>query len=58
MAVLAFIGGTCFWFQYRNLDKDDDRLNMLPTGHLEAVGKDIEEPVVHSEKEEGKEIKI
>lgn len=34
MAVLAFIGGTCFWLQYRGLDRQEDELNMLPTGHL------------------------
>jgi POT family proton-dependent oligopeptide transporter len=34
MGVLAFIGGTCFWVQYRSLDKQEDELNMLPTGHL------------------------
>lgn len=45
MAVLSFIGGTCFWFQYRKLDHDDDRLNMLPTGHL-ITSKDVEEPEV------------
>lgn len=45
MACLSFIGGTCFWFQYRKLDHDDDRLNMLPTGHL-IRSKDVEEPEV------------
>jgi POT family proton-dependent oligopeptide transporter len=34
MAVLSFIGGTCFWFQYRDLDREEDHLNMLPTGRL------------------------
>jgi POT family proton-dependent oligopeptide transporter len=34
MAVLSFVGGVCFWFQYRKLDQDEDRLNMLPTGHV------------------------
>lgn len=34
VAVLSFIGGTGFWLQYRGLDKQEDRLNMLPTGHL------------------------
>lgn len=43
MAVIAFIGGCCFWFQYRDLDQDDDRLNMLPTGHVIAHAKDVEE---------------
>jgi len=42
MAVLAFIGGTCFFFQYRSLDADEDRLNELPTGHT-VVSKDVED---------------
>jgi len=42
MAVLAFIGGTCFYFQYRSLDADEDRLNELPTGHT-VTSKDVED---------------
>ena len=38
MAVLSFIGGTCFWLQYRQLDRDEDKLNMLPTGHFLGTG--------------------
>ena len=34
VGVLSFIGGTGFWLQYRGLDKREDQLNMLPTGHL------------------------
>ena len=33
-AVLAGVGGIAFWFTYRKLDADEDKLNMLPTGHL------------------------
>lgn len=33
-AVLSFLGGVGFWFTYRKLDRDEDRLNTLPTGHL------------------------
>ena len=29
VAVLAAIGGVCFWFNFRNLDKEEDKLNML-----------------------------
>jgi POT family proton-dependent oligopeptide transporter len=43
MGVLSFIGGTMFWIQYRELDKEDDMLNMLPTGHLYARMNDVEE---------------
>lgn len=39
VAVLAFVGGTCFWLQFRGLDQREDALNMLPTGHL-ATGKE------------------
>jgi len=44
MGVLSFIGGTIFWFQFRQLDADEDKLNLLPTGHLVKT-KDIEDPV-------------
>jgi proton-dependent oligopeptide transporter, POT family len=31
VAVLAGIGGVCFWLNFHNLDKEEDRLNMLET---------------------------
>jgi len=34
VAVIAFVAGCIFWFQYRSLDRDEDKLNMLPTGHI------------------------
>ena len=34
MGVLAAIGGTIFWFQYRDLDKEEDELNQLQTGAM------------------------
>lgn len=40
--ILAFVGGTLFWLQYRDLDNEDDHLNMLPEGQLVAH-KDIED---------------
>jgi proton-dependent oligopeptide transporter, POT family len=33
-AGLAVFGGTCFWFQFRSLDKEEDHLNMLPKGQF------------------------
>lgn len=44
MAVLSAVGGTLFWFYYRELDRDEDRLNLLPTGHLgnKAQAADVE----------------
>jgi POT family proton-dependent oligopeptide transporter len=42
MAVLSAIGGCLFWIQYRNLDKQEDALNMLPVGHL-VQQKDVED---------------
>lgn len=44
MAVLSAVGGTLFWFFYRELDRDEDRLNLLPTGHLgnKAQAADVE----------------
>jgi len=47
VGVLSFIGGTCFYLMYQDLDAEDDHLNMLPVGHLNAVPKDIED--VHEE---------
>lgn len=34
MAVISFIAGCIFWFQYRKLDAAEDQLNALPTGHM------------------------
>jgi POT family proton-dependent oligopeptide transporter len=34
MAVIAFIAGCLFYLKYEGLDKNEDRLNMLPTGHV------------------------
>ena len=33
-AVLSFVGGVLFWLSHRNLDRDEDLLNQLPTGHV------------------------
>jgi POT family proton-dependent oligopeptide transporter len=32
VAILAGVGGICFWLQFRSLDKEEDELNMLPKG--------------------------
>ena len=63
-AVASFIGGCVFWLQYRSLDKQEDELNMLPTGHLSAV-KEIEEieaaddgKQLHPSQIEEKELKV
>ena len=44
MALLSFVAGVCFWFYYRQLDRDEDKLNMLPTGHVgtKAQAEDLE----------------
>ncbi|KAH6627023.1 POT family-domain-containing protein [Chaetomium sp. MPI-SDFR-AT-0129] len=34
VAILAVIGGTMFWIQFRHLDKQEDELNMLPKGEV------------------------
>lgn len=36
ISVLAAVAGTGFWFTFRSLDKQEDRLNMLPNGALKA----------------------
>ncbi|KAK4121447.1 PTR2-domain-containing protein [Parathielavia appendiculata] len=33
-AILAAVGGTMFWLQMRHLDKQEDQLNLLPTGQV------------------------
>lgn len=48
MAVIAFIGGVLFFFNFRSLDIEEDHLNMLPAGQLVA-SKDVEDaPIVPS----------
>lgn len=37
VAILAFIAGTCFYFQFRGLDVDEDHLNELPEGTMGIV---------------------
>lgn len=37
VAVIAFIGGTAFWFCFRHLDSDEDKWNMLKKS--EFIGK-------------------
>lgn len=32
--ILAFVAGCLFWFQMRGLDRQEDQLNLLPTGHV------------------------
>ncbi|KAJ4982720.1 POT family protein [Stagonosporopsis vannaccii] len=34
VAIISFATGVLFWFAYRKMDKEEDQLNMLPTGHL------------------------
>ncbi|KAK4193143.1 POT family-domain-containing protein [Podospora australis] len=41
VAILATVGGICFYIQFRKLDKMEDELNMLPKGE---VGTHPEEP--------------
>jgi POT family proton-dependent oligopeptide transporter len=44
VAVIAFVTGILFWFAYRNMDKEEESLNMLPTGHVgnAAQAADVE----------------
>ncbi|KAK4113620.1 peptide transporter-like protein [Canariomyces notabilis] len=46
VAIAATIGGTLFWIQFRHLDKEEDKLNMLPKGEFaseESSHKDAHE---------------
>lgn len=44
VAIISFVTGVLFWFAYRKMDKEEDQLNMLPTGHLgnAAQAADVE----------------
>ena len=48
-AILAFIGGTIFWIQFRNLDAQEDELNNLPRGTIVLEGKQRELDSDHEE---------
>lgn len=54
MAVISFAAGCIFWLQYRSLDKQEDELNMLSTGHVgtKAQQEDVERrlSVINGEK--------
>ncbi|KAH8730964.1 peptide transporter PTR2-A [Phaeosphaeriaceae sp. PMI808] len=34
VAIISFVTGIAFFFAYRTMDKQEDELNMLPTGHV------------------------
>jgi POT family proton-dependent oligopeptide transporter len=34
VAIISFVTGVAFFFVYRTMDKQEDMLNMLPTGHV------------------------
>lgn len=44
VAIISFVTGIAFHFAYRTMDKEEDKLNLLPTGHLgtDAQAHDIE----------------
>jgi POT family proton-dependent oligopeptide transporter len=44
VAIISFVTGILFHFAYRTMDKNEDKLNLLPTGHLgtDAQAEDIE----------------
>ncbi|KAF5023970.1 hypothetical protein F66182_3974 [Fusarium sp. NRRL 66182] len=44
VAILAVVAGTCFWFQFRDLDIHEDELNTLPEGQAGATA-DEEAPL-------------
>lgn len=58
VAIIAFVTGILFWFAYRNMDKEEDQLNMLPTGHLgnAAQAEDIERRISIAAAEDEKKI--
>jgi POT family proton-dependent oligopeptide transporter len=42
MAVLSFIGGVLFWFNFRKLDAAEDDLNTIQTGKIHGVEADAQ----------------
>jgi len=44
VACLAFVGGTCFYLQFRHLDVIEDELNELPEGLVANKATDVEVP--------------
>jgi len=48
VAIVAAIGGLCFWLQFRGLDAQEDELNMLPKGD---VGGKVAEPEAFEKKD-------
>ncbi|PHH81907.1 hypothetical protein CDD82_7598 [Ophiocordyceps australis] len=46
VAILAFVAGTCFYFQFRNLDVDEDQLNELPEGRMGSEGSSGDEELM------------
>ncbi|KAF2257623.1 peptide transporter PTR2-A [Lojkania enalia] len=44
VAIISFVFGILFYWFNRNLDKDEDKLNQLPTGHLttQSQAEDLE----------------
>lgn len=41
-AVLSAVAGVLFWYQFREQDRNEDKLNMLPTGHVGNQAQAIE----------------
>lgn len=48
VAGLAILAGTCFYIQFRQLDKEEDELNELPEGNLKAKWSDSEGEEEHA----------
>lgn len=57
VAIIAFVAGCLFWITFRKLDKEEERLNLLPestyTGKREEEPKTVDEEGAGSETPEG-----
>jgi proton-dependent oligopeptide transporter, POT family len=54
IGIIAFVGGVAFWFTFRDLDREEARLNVLPESTYEgrrASVVDVEARIRAQEKE-------
>lgn len=58
VAIISFVTGVLFWFAYRKMDKEEEALNILPTGHIgtAAQAEDVERRISVSAPQDEKKV--